>query len=339
MTDQRNLILDIIFGRWRSQILYAGVKLGIFDALANEDKDATLVAQDLGLDPGLSYRLLRALACLGVLKEAANHRFCLTAAGEFLRADHTETLRGVTLLEEGPEHYALWKHLPEMIHDGKQNAFIREFEQMAFDHAARNPEYAQLFDQAMSSYSGTETTWVLEALAGHDFSRSSHLCDIGGGRGHLLCSFLAKYDHLRGTVMERADVIQDKLPLWADKMNVGDRCSYLAGDMFQEVPTADGYIMKHIIHDWNDEECVQIFSNLHRAAATDAKVFIAEYVVPDPDTPHFAKLFDIHMMCWGTGRERTSTEYAALLEQAGWKYVDTWFPASKAMGVVEGMKG
>jgi hypothetical protein len=199
MTDQRNLILDIIFGRWRSQILYAGVKLGVFDALENEDKDATIIAHDLGLDPGLLYRLLRALACLGVLKEDADHRFCLTVAGQFLRADHLETLRGVTLLEEGPEHYALRKHLPEMIRDGKQNAFMREFEAMAFDYADRNPEYAQVFDQAMSSYSGTEAAWVLEALAGQDFSEISHLCDVGGGRGHLLCSFLAKYDHLNGT--------------------------------------------------------------------------------------------------------------------------------------------
>jgi hypothetical protein len=339
MTDPQNLILEIIFGRWRSQILYAGVKLGVFDALANADKDATLIAQNLGLDPGLSYRLLRALACLGVLTEDENHRFSLSAAGEFLRADHPETLRGVTLLEEGPEHYALWKHLPEMVREGKQNAFMREFGQMAFEHADRNPAYAQVFDQAMSSYSGTEAAWVLEALEGHDFSGISHLCDVGGGRGHLLCSFLAKYNHLKGTVIERAEVIHDKASLWADKMNVGDRCSYLAGDMFQEVPPADAYIMKHIIHDWNDEECVQILSNLHRSAAPAAKVFIAEYVVPDPNTPHFAKLFDIHMMCWGTGRERTSTEYAALLEQADWKYVDTWFPISKAIGVVEGRKG
>jgi len=138
--------------------------------------------------------------------------------------------------------------------------------------------------------------------------------------------------------MERAEVIQDQASLWADKMNVADRCSYRAGDMFREVPTADAYLMKHIIHDWNDEESVQILSNLYRAAAPNAKLFVAEYVVPDPATPHFAKLFDIHMMCWGTGRERTSAEYAALLEQAGWKYLDTWFPASKALGVVEGLK-
>jgi O-methyltransferase domain len=132
-------------------------------------------------------------------------------------------------------------------------------------------------------------------------------------------------------------VIHDESLLWARKMDVAERCRYVAGDMFAKVPSADAYILKHIIQSFNDEECVLILSNVHRAASAAARVFIAEYVVPGPETPHFAKLFDIHMMCWGTGRERTSEEYAALLSQAGWKYVDT-FPSSGAMGVIEGMK-
>ena len=338
MTDHQAKVLDLIFGRWRSQILYAGVKLGVFDTLGKEDKNASQLASELGLDSGLLYRLLRALGSLGLVNEGASRRFSLTPAGELLRADHAQTLRGVTLLEEGPEHYAIWKHLPDLIREGKQNAFVREFGHMAFDHAACNAEYARVFDQAMSSYSSAETTWVLEALEGHDFSKISHLCDVAGGHGHLLCGFLAKHGHLRGTVLERPEVIQDGTVLWAKRMNMADRCTYVAGNMFSQAPTADAYILKHIIHDWNDEECVQILSTIARAAAEGARVFIAEYVVPDPETPHFAKLFDIHMMCWGTGRERTTEEYGSLLKQAGWRYLATWVPPSKAMAVVEGMK-
>jgi hypothetical protein len=96
--------------------------------------------------------------------------------------------------------------------------------------------------------------------------------------------------------------------------------------------------MKMILHDWNDEECTRILTNVSRAASRGARVFIIEHVVPGPDTPHFAKLFDIHMMCWGTGRERTAEEYAALLERAGWKYARTWFPRSRMMGAIEGTK-
>jgi len=334
----KGAVLELIFGRWRSQIVYAGVKLGVFDALGAKAKDVDLIAKELKLDPVLSYRLLRALASLGLLSEHAGRRFSITSAGEFLRADHPETLRGITLLEEGPEHYAIWKYLPEMIRDGRQGAFVREFGRLAFEHPAENPEYAEVFDQAMSSYSSTETAGVLDALSGRDFSKISHLCDVGGGQGHLLCSLLRKQRHMRGTLLERAEVLQNESRLWARSMNVADRCSHVGGDMFANAPAADAYILKHIIHDWNDEECVQIFSNIGRVAPANARLFIAEYIVPGPETPHFAKLFDIHMMCWGTGRERTSDEYAALLNRAGWKYVDTLFPSVGAIGVVEAMK-
>lgn len=338
MSDPQEKVLDLIFGRWRSQILYAGVKLGVFEALCDGPKKAAAVARELGLDPQLSYRLLRALGSLGLLSENTERTFALTATGELLRSDHPQTLRGVTLLEEGPEHYALWTHLPAMIREGKQNAFVREFGKMAFDHAVHDPGYAEIFDGAMSSYSSAQTDWVLEALGSYDFSTITHLCDVGGGHGYLLCRFLEKHRHLKGTVLERAEVISDAGRLWARRMGMDKRCEYVAGDMFDTVPAADAYIMKLILHDWNDDECVQILGNQYRKATPGARVFIVEHVIPGPDTAHFAKLFDIHMMCWGTGRERTQEEYAALLQNAGWKYLGTRYPASRAMGVVEGVK-
>src|SRR5712671_5721351 len=149
----KGAVQEMIFGRWRSQILYAGVKLGVFEALGQKEKDAALIAKELTLDPALSYRLLRALACLGLITEHAGRRFSLTSAGAFLRADHPETMRGMALLDEGPEHYAIWKHLPDMVRDGRQGGFVREFGRMAFEHPAQNPEYAEVFDQAMSSFS------------------------------------------------------------------------------------------------------------------------------------------------------------------------------------------
>jgi hypothetical protein len=338
MADAQEKVLDLIFGRWRSQILYTGVKLGIFDALRSGPKTATAIGHELGLDSVLAYRLLRALASLELLSEGKDRTFSMAEAGELLRSDHPQTLRGVTLLEEGPEHYALWKHLPAMIQDGKQNAFVREFGRMAFDHALHDEGYAQVFDNAMSSYSGTQAEWVLHALGTYDFSKISHLCDVGGGHGYMLSRLLAKYPHLKGTVLEREEVIADTTRLWAGKLGLGDRCQYVAGDMFKAAPMADAYMMKLILHDWNDDECVQILDNQRKAATPGGRVFIVEHVIPGADTPHFAKLFDIHMMCWGTGRERTEEEYAALLHKAGWKHVATWFPPSRAMGVVEGAK-
>lgn len=338
MTTQ-NKVIDLIFGRWRSQILYAGVRLGIFETLRERSKDAATIARELKLDGELAYRLLRALGALELLREDEGRKFSLAETGQYLRSDHPQTLRGVTLLEEGPEHYALWKHLPEMIRDGQQNAFMREFGRRAFEHAVMDSDYAGVFDEAMSSYSAAQTALALQALEADDFSGISHLCDVGGGRGHLICGFLARYPHLRGSVLERPEVIADQSRLWANKLGLSDRCRYVPGDMFEAVPPADAWVMKLILHDWNDDECVQILRTLHRAAAPGGRVFIIEHLITEPEVPHFAKLFDIHMMCWGTGRERTGAEYAALLRRAGWTYRQTWFPPTRMMGIVEGVRG
>jgi ubiquinone/menaquinone biosynthesis C-methylase UbiE len=215
---------------------------------------------------------------------------------------------------------------------------MREFGRMAFDHAAQDTTYAATFDEAMTSYSSTQAGWVLDALHDYDFTGIAHVCDVGGGLGYMLCRLLERYPHLKGTVLERESVIADAGSLWAGKLGLHARCQYVAGDMFEAAPGADAYTMKLILHDWNDDECVRILEHQRRAASPGGRVFIMEHVVPGPETPHFAKLFDIHMMCWGTGRERTEAEYASLLERAGWRYQKTWFAPSQLMGVVEGAK-
>jgi hypothetical protein len=297
------------------------------------------IAKELDLDPPLLYRLLRALASIGLLSEDHARRFTITSMGKVLRSDNPQTLRGVVLLEEGPEHYAIWKHLTAMLRDGKQDAFSREFGQKIFEYAADHPSYAEVFNQAMSSYSATQTGWVLEALNGYDFSKIGYVCDIGGGHGHLLCSLLLSYPHLKGTILEVEQVIQDKTMLWANKMGIGeDRCNYVIGDMFSEIPSADAYLMKMILHDWDDKECLKILSTIQRVAHTGARLFIVEHVVPGPEIPHFSKLFDIHMLCALTGKERTEEEYLALLKQAGFKHVRTHFPSSRIIAVIEATK-
>jgi hypothetical protein len=329
-------VMDLIFGRWRSQTLYAGVRLGVFDVL---DEAEPLAAGDaavlLDADATLLYRLMRALASLGLLRELPGRAFLLTPAGALLSRNHPATLRGVTLLEEGPVHYALWPHLPDMIRDGRQNAFAREFGRMAFDHAAEDAAYGEVFNDAMTSYSNSHIAWVLEALDGYDFSGISHLCDIGGGYGHLASAVLAVHPHLRATVLDLPQVVAQHHARWAARLGVGDRCAYEAGDMFASVPAADAYTMKMILHDWNDEECVRILSNAANAAPPDARLFVIEHVVPETDEPHFAKLFDIHMMCWGSGRERTRREYASLAADSGWRFVKAWTPAAGLIEVLE----
>lgn len=330
--------LDIIFGRWRSQILYAGVKLGVFDCINSVPKNASEIARQLDLDNSLDYRLLRALGSLDLLREDVDRNFSITDQGELLRKDHPQTLRGIALLEEGNEHYALWKHLPAMIIDGKQNAFLREYGKKLFEYTESNPPYREVFNQAMSSYSRIQTDWILEALDGYDFSNIQNICDIGGGQGHLLCSILVKYPQFKGIVLELENVINNKELLWANKMGVQNRCTYMAGNMFDDIPKADAYIMKMILHDWSDDECIKILSNIYQRSPKEGTVFISEHMVPGPEKPHFSKLFDIHMMCVATGRERTTEEYADLLKRAGWRNTKTSFSHSGQMGVIQGSK-
>ena len=330
--------LDLIIGRWRSQILYTGVELGVFEHVSSHPKNASDIAQALNLDYKLAYRLLRALGSLGLLREGVNRDFIITQQGEFLRKDNPKTLRGIALLEEGPEHYALWKHLPTMIKDGKQNAFPREYGQKLFEFTDSNPLYREVFNQAMSSYSSIQTAWVTDALDGYNFSNVNTVCDVGGGQGHLLCSLLVKYPHIKGTVIELDSVIKNNDLLWAEKMGVKDRCSYVGGNMFSKVPAADAYIMKMILHDWSDDECVKILSNIYKAAPENGTVLIAEHLVPGPEEPHFSKLFDIHMMCVATGKERTVEEYVDLLKKTGWNHADTFQSQSGLMGIIEGKK-
>ena len=181
------------------------------------------------------------------------------------------------MLEEGNEHYAIWKHLPAMIIDGKQNAFLREYGKKLFEYTESIPPYREVFNQAMSSYSRIQTGWILEALEGYDFSKIQNICDVGGGQGHLLCSILVKYPQLKGIVLELENVINKKELLWANKMGVQDRCTYIAGNMFDNVPKADAYIMKMILHDWSDDECVKILSNIYQRSPNEGTVFIAEH--------------------------------------------------------------
>ena len=338
MDDAEAHVLDLIFGSWRSQMVYAGVQLGVFEALQRGPASAGEIASELHVDVGLLYRLLRALGSLALVHEAAHQHFTLTPLGALLCRDHPQTLRGLTLLEAGPEHAAAWTHLAALLTAGQQDAFGREVGEPLYTYANQDPHYQAVLDEGLRTYARLDNPLVLEALAAYDFSGLTHLCDAGGGHGLTLCSLLVQHPHLQGTVLEQPRVLAQPDAFWAAKLGVGDRCTYVAGDMFRAVPPADTYVLKRILHNWNDAECGQILATLHRAAPAQARVFIIEQIVPDPDTPHFAKLFDLQMLILLTGRERTLEEYTRLLAGAGWTYRQTWYPASKQLGVVEAVK-
>jgi O-methyltransferase/methyltransferase family protein len=329
-------VADLIFGAWKGRILYAGVKLGFIDALSTGPGAAAALASELALDPSMTYRLLRAMASIGLLQERARNIFELTEDGRCLLADHPQSLRAVALLQEGSEHTAIWKHLPDIVREGLPHGFEREYGHSAFEHVDLDPVYAATFHAAMNDYSASQTKPVTEALKDYDLSQVRTVCDLGGGYGYLLCGILQAYPHLTGTVLERRGILANREVLEANRLGLAARCRYIEGDMFTEAPRADLYLLKLILHDWADPDAVRILASVRRAAPPGGRVFVIEHVVPGPETPHFAKLYDIHMMCWGPGRERTSDEYARLLKQAGWRYAGTRAVGSGMIALVEG---
>lgn len=335
MSEPADGVMDLIFGRWRSRALYAGVDLGVFEVLANGPRTAAGVAEELDLDPENTYRLMRALASIGLLDEHRDGNFEITDRGELLTEDHRRSLRGVALLEEGPEHYAAWTHLPELIRSGEEGAFEKEFGHPPHEHREADPEYGRVFDEAMTSYSRMQTGAVLEALGEEQLAHIRHLCDVGGGRGHLLCHLLQSYPHLTGEVLELPHVVEEAGDL-PEQMGVEDRLTFTAGDMFEAVPEADGYLMKYVLMDWSDGECVEILENIGEAAGPDVPVFIAEEVVPGPATPHFAKLMDLHMLVATAGRERTVEEFGELFDRVGMELTAHHAAEDQPMSVVEG---
>lgn len=337
LIEEANKLIGID-GVWSGWILYTGVTLGMVELLDHDPMSARDLAEELDLDAENTYRLLRALAHYDVLEEDENQCFSLTPVGELFQTDHPHSLRKDLVFNRGPEWALTMLHLPDIVKEGGPNAFVREFGREFYDYLEENPEFGEACNAVMESASRNHPDQILDVLDGYDVSRFSHICDVGGGHGRLLCHVLQDYPHLQGTVLELPSVIAEEDQLWAPKLGVTDRCTYVAGDMFEEVPEADAYFLKWILHNWSDEECLEILSTIHESAPVDGRLFIAETVVPGPGTSHFAKRLDITMMVQVGGRERTNEEYETLLDRTGWKLVETMVPEAGAMSILEAVK-
>jgi hypothetical protein len=323
---------------WSGQLLYVAVDLGVIDLLDAEPTAARTVAEELDLHADACYRFLRALSHFDVLDEDDERRFSLTPVGELFLADHPHSLRHALRVDRSPEWIRPMLHLDDVLQEGRPTGFERTFETDFFDYLEANPDFAEAFNEHMSARTEQEAELVLEALADYEFEGLDHVCDVGGGHGLLLCRLLEAEPHLEGTVLELESVLAEEDSLWAPKLGVEDRCTYAAGDMFEAVPQADAYLLKVILHDWEDDECVDILSTVHDAAPPNGRLFVVEALVPGPNEPHFAKRLDMTMMVHVGGRERTLEEYGTLFERAGWTLVERWEPPEGPLSVLEARK-
>jgi hypothetical protein len=305
---------DIITGYWRAQAVYAAAKLGLADLLESGPQTVEALAAHTGTYPESLYRMLRALASIGVFVQRTDGRFETTPLARPLRSDAPDSQRAMAIMM-GEEHFQAWGDLLFSIRTG-QKAFDRKFGEPIFSYLSSRPEQAAIFDAAMTSIHGRESAAMLDV---YDFSHFGIVADIGGGNGSTMQAMLNRYPQLQGIVFDLPGVIErttQNLNNWG----LASRCRAVAGSFFESVPSgADAYILRHIIHDWTDEQCRQILRNCHRAMANDARLLIIECVIPPGNEPFFGKWLDLTMLVIPGGKERTRQEFSDLLQSAGFE--------------------
>lgn len=334
MQKDKNCLREILFGPMRANIVATGIEIGVFEFLDHEPTSVHELAEELAIDVELGYRLLRALAYIGVLTQETNKHFSITSGGEYLTQGHPESFRDYFMLETSQMNQTLWSYLPSLIREGEQNTFEREFGQPFFDYLDANPEVALMFNDAMESYSRLHTTELQELLDGITVSNDSHVCDLGGGHGYLLCMLLASEPELTGTVVDRPNIINEENAHLATDFGVSDRCSYEAADMFATVPKADIYLLKHILHDWTEAQARTLLTKICEQSPAGAQIVLIEHILSNETEMNFASLYDVQMITWTQGHERTAAEYSELLTESGWTAVETQLSENKLLGAV-----
>jgi hypothetical protein len=324
-------LIPMLLGTIVSNALLAAAQLNIAEQLADGPRHPDELASTVKADRRSLYRLLRALASLGVFQEDERGRFSNTDLSTALRADVADSLKSWAFsFCEGPA-YAGWGQIGYSVRTG-----LCGFEHVngdhPFVHMAKHADFGRNFGDAMTSLTMRENAEIHPLL---DVSAAETLVDIAGGNGAFLVSCLAKNPHQRGILLERPDVLPRAKAL-VNESGVGARCELVAGDFFQEIPAnADAYILKYILHDWSDEEALTILKNVHRASRKGSKLYVLDMIIEPGNTPSFAKIVDLFVLVfYGGGRERTRAEFDQLLGAAGFR-VTRAVATRSFIGIVE----
>ena len=305
-------LLSLVNGYQVSQAIYAAASLGVADLLRDTSRSAEDLASLTACHPGALYRLLRALAAIGVFHEGENRMFSLTAMGECLRSDSPTPVGGWAAYIGRSYYWQSWGHLLHSVRTGEV-AFQDLYKQSVWDFRAANPEESSTFDRAMTANSQSMVQAVVDA---YDFGQFHHVADIGGGQGQLLSGILAAHPHLRGTLFDQPHVVSRAKDLLA-RNGLTERCIIVSGTFFETVPDgADAYVLKSIVHDWDDEKAIAILKICRPAIGTGAKLLLVERIIEQPNEGAVNKFSDLNMLAMLGGRERTRQEYADLCQAA-----------------------
>jgi hypothetical protein len=331
--QQRNAaehIMQLATGYMASISIHIVARLGIADLLKDGPKDISALAAATSANEDRLYRVLRALASVGVFTEIGARRFALTPAAETLRG----SIRPMAIWIGDPLHFRVYREMMHTVKTGTPT-FDHVMGKPVFEYFPTDPAESEIFNSAMTCFSEMVTPAVLEA---YDFSGIGTLMDVAGGHGALMRTILAKYPSMRGIVIDLEHVVEGAKQM-PENHAMANRCEFLCADFFAAVPAnADAIIMKHIIHDWDDAEAVTILRNCRKALAgkLGAKVLLVESVITPDNAPQLGKFIDLEMMAFPGGRERTEDEFRRLFAAAGLKLARI-VPTNAPLWVVEGV--
>jgi hypothetical protein len=322
MIDERAALQNAIGGLRVTHLIAVAAKLRLADHLAAGPKTVGQLAHATGCDAGSLYRVLRALASLGIFAEESDRSFGLTSRAEYLRSDIAGSLR--VAAEVAGEEW-VWRPWGTLLHSvtSGTTAFDHLYGRSTWEWFGENPAAAALFNQHMEDITSADADAVVAAC---DLSGVHTLIDIGGGQGRLIAAILRRNSAMRGVLFNLPHVIDS-----ADRQKVQDvapRLEFVAGDFFKAVPTGgDLYILKEILHDWDDARAREILANCHQAMHANATLLIIEHVICPANQPCSAKLVDIQMMVRTGGRNRTQDEFRELLVASGFTEPEVFQPS------------
>jgi hypothetical protein len=326
-------MMQLITGFWTSCCIYNAAKLDIADKLALRPQSAEQLAETTHCHAPSLNRVMRALASVGIFDRNQQGEFCNNTLSETLRSDVPGSMKAMAIAQLG-DHYNAWGNLLYSIKTGK-TAFDQVEGMPVWKYYETHPEEGQNFMKAMTGLTGAV---IKNVIPEYDFSSMNTIVDVGGGNGALLMAVLNTAPNSKGIVFDEEYVVE-KTNLELAKKGFDGRCSTVGGSFFDFVPKdADGYLMKMVLHDWNDEQCLQILHNCCQAMKPGSKLLVIESVIPEEDSPHPGKYMDINMMAMTGGMERTEKEFANLFEKTGLKLSQVIHTHSPLFSIIEAIK-
>lgn len=323
-------LMRLVNGFQISQAIHVAAVLGIADLLADGPRASDDLASRTDTDSDALYRLLRALAAVGVFREEAGKRFALAPMGACLKSDAPVPVAPWAALIGRPNYWSAWGSLLHSIRTG-ENAFRHVHGAGVWEYRSRHPEEGRAFDAAMSGLSRQVGDIV---AAAYDFGSFKRLVDVGGGRGAILAAILRRHPTLRGILFDRRQVVAGAAEVLGEA-GVADRCEVESGDFFESVPEGgDAYLLKAIVHDWDDAEAARILRSCRAAIPDAGKLLLVEQVLAPPNEGLTGKLSDLNMLVMPSGRERSADEFREILDRAGFRMTSVIATASP-LSIVE----